>query len=350
MRRIPGTVASTLALLALTALAACAGSSRPDAATNYRTRLESVTPQVQGLDVEIVDNSYHIEVTNRTDDEIVVFGYQDEPYLRIGPDGVAENVRSPATYINRDRQGTTAVPGSADPDAEPEWATISDGNVARWHDHRTHWMGTVDPPQVQAARDERHVVIPDWVVPVRAGTTSVEVRGDLIWVPGSSTLPWWCLGVVALAGTLGLARSSAWRRGLAAAVAAVVVVDAAHAWGVASAVSGGGLEDHLAQPGAGRLVSLAGWVVGVVAIALLTRSRRSGLHAAALTGLCLAVGGGLANLDSLSRPDLLFAGPDGLARVATAASLGIGLGLLGGATWRLLIGPRQVVEDEAVPG
>ena len=50
-----------------------------------------------------------------------MLGYQDEPYLRVGPDGVFENRRSPAVYLNANRRGSTAVPRSADPDAEPDW-------------------------------------------------------------------------------------------------------------------------------------------------------------------------------------------------------------------------------------
>jgi hypothetical protein len=329
------------------AFPACSGSERADDATSYRTRLQSVTPPLSGLQVEIIENSHRIQVTNETDREVVVLGYQDEPYLRIGPDGVAENLRSPATYINRDRQGTTPVPGNVDPEADPEWSTVSDGNVARWHDHRIHWMGTVDPPAVQAAPDERHVVTPEWAVPMRAGTTPVDARGDLIWVPDRSPVLWWGLAVVILAGTLVVARSSAWRAGLAAATAIVVLVEVAHAWGVASAVAGG-RGDRLAQLGPSGLVSSVGWVAGAVAVALLTRRHPVGLHAAALAGACIAVGGGIAHLDSLTRPELLFAGPDGLARAATAGSLGIGLGLLVGSGSRLARNPDRAAPAPAV--
>ena len=41
---------------------------------------------------------------------MVVLGYDDEPYLRVGPRGVFENVKSPATYLNRSLTVTAAPP------------------------------------------------------------------------------------------------------------------------------------------------------------------------------------------------------------------------------------------------
>ena len=93
-----------------------------------------------------------------------------------GPDGVFQNRRSPATYLNADRQGTRAIPPEADPTAEPEWEQISTGQVARWHDHRTHWMGGLKPPGVQSDPDRRQTVAP-WEVVLRQGDTELDGGG-----------------------------------------------------------------------------------------------------------------------------------------------------------------------------
>src|SRR5215217_7940984 len=76
-------------------------------ATNYRTVLDDVTPAVEGVEITVIENGSRIELTNTTDTEIVVRGYEDESYLRVGSDGVFENRNSPATYINQDRNGTS---------------------------------------------------------------------------------------------------------------------------------------------------------------------------------------------------------------------------------------------------
>jgi hypothetical protein len=34
--------------------------------------------------------------------------------------------------------------------------------------------------------DQRHIVIPEWVVPIRAGDTTIEATGQLLWIPGPS--------------------------------------------------------------------------------------------------------------------------------------------------------------------
>jgi hypothetical protein len=130
-----GVMLVTLAATAAPAAAHGVGGVRP---TNYETRVLSVRPAVAGITVRAADLGDRLEVENRTDHDIVVLGYEDEPYLRVGPDGVSENRRSPSTYVNRTRRGNSPVPDSADSDARPEWRRVSDEPVARWHDHRAH--------------------------------------------------------------------------------------------------------------------------------------------------------------------------------------------------------------------
>ena len=81
--------------------------SRLDAAW---TRLESVRPQIPGVDVKVIEAGSRLQLTNDTDTEVVVQGYQGEPYLRVGPKGVFENRKSPATFLNRSRQTSGGPP------------------------------------------------------------------------------------------------------------------------------------------------------------------------------------------------------------------------------------------------
>ena len=73
------------------------------AGSDYDGRVLSVTPDIPGVSVRILQFGDELELVNRSDTEVAVPGYDDEPYLRIGPDGVWRNARSPATYINLDR-------------------------------------------------------------------------------------------------------------------------------------------------------------------------------------------------------------------------------------------------------
>lgn len=334
-------------MLWLVALAtpAAAHAVAGEDASNLLTRLLSIAPEVSGLHLEVIENGNRLELTNNTGQEIVILGYQDEPYLRVGPDGVAENVRSPATYLNRDRDATTAVPGSADADAEPEWSQISDGNVARWHDHRVHWMRDDDPQAARDAPGERHTV-QEWLVTMRAGDTLVEGRGDLVWIPGPSPLPWLALAAGLFVVTTVASWSDAWRPAVAAALAVLIVADIVHAVGVTLA-SPAGLGSQVGNIfSGGGIVSVLGWIVGIVGLVLLVRGRATGLVAAAFAGMLIAFNGGISDLGGLSRSQIIFAWPENLARAATVVALGIGLGLLAGCGSRIVRSGLPAMESE----
>ncbi|HEY5165460.1 MAG TPA: hypothetical protein VIJ44_05880, partial [Acidimicrobiia bacterium] len=83
--------------------------------SNFDTRVLAVVPVTTGIHVQAVDLGNKLQLDNHTGRDVVVLGYDDEPYLRVGPAGVFENVRSPAVYLNRTRTGNVPVPASADP-------------------------------------------------------------------------------------------------------------------------------------------------------------------------------------------------------------------------------------------
>ncbi|MFD0599682.1 hypothetical protein ACFQZ4_51285 [Catellatospora coxensis] len=160
-------------------------------ATNFATTLSALSPAVPGVSLAVVENGSRLELRNSTGREVVVRGYSDEPYARIGPDGVWLNDGSPATYLNADRFASTTVPADADPAAPPRWRKISDETVHRWHDHRIHWMLTTLPTAVAAAPTAAHR-ISDWHVDLDHDGTVLSATGSLDWVPGPSPTPGTC--------------------------------------------------------------------------------------------------------------------------------------------------------------
>src|SRR5262245_36113146 len=121
-----GVVAACCALMVLAAPPAAAhgiGGTQP---TNYASKVTRVAPDLPGVQVETIDLGNRLQLTTDSRREVVVLGYDDEPYLRVGPRGVFENTRSPATYINRTLT-PSAPPKSADSSAPPEWRRVSDG-------------------------------------------------------------------------------------------------------------------------------------------------------------------------------------------------------------------------------
>jgi len=348
-RRLVAAVAAAAALVALDAGPAAAHAVGGAQAGNYQTRIVTVEPALSGLSVEVVDAGSRLRVRNTTGHEVTVLGYAGEPYLRVGPDGVFENARSPATYLNRVRISPAPPPADANADAPPRWRRLGGGDAVTWHDHRAHWMGASDPPAVKAAPGRTQTVVPAWQVELRVGGQPVRVTGDLRWVPGPSPWPWLALAVGCLVLALAATLSRRWPLLLAALTGLLIVVDVAHTAGIWAGTSA-----STASKAFGSLVSVAGWVAGAVAIRRLLgrHPRRAGPYLL-LAGVLMADVGGIGDLQSLSRSQLAVALPDTVTRALVAATLGLGVGLAVSAvrqTQRPRRRPPAAAAEGADPG
>ena len=191
----------------------------PSAGAAVVSELQGVQPAVNGLELEVAGGDRFLLMTNATGEEVVVMGYDDEPYLRFLPSRVVEvNTRSPSKYANEDRYALQPVPAQAASDAPPRWQPVSRNGTYRWFDHRIHLMEKGRPPQV---RDEgQRTKIFDWDVPMTVGGERARALGTLEWVPASSsgTSPLLFVGLGALVlllggGALALARRRRRRAG-----------------------------------------------------------------------------------------------------------------------------------------
>jgi hypothetical protein len=143
----------------------------------------AVEPALEGLTVRVLDGDDQLQVRNDTGSELVFLGYDGEPYLRFAAEGgVFRNANSSATYLNEERYGDVDVPAGVGKDAEPEWERVRTGRTYSWHDHRIHWMSTIDPPKVREAKGEPHHVF-DWVVPGTVDGDELAIRGSLDYEP-----------------------------------------------------------------------------------------------------------------------------------------------------------------------
>jgi len=298
------------------------------AGSDFDGRVLAVTPAMPGVGVRVLQFGDEFELVNRSNTEVLVPGYSDEPYLRIGPDGVWRNSRSPATYINLDRFGRVQLPADADPAAEPSWQQVSTEPSYVWHDHRTHWMLADQLPPAVAADPTRTHRVFDWEIPLSYGGEQVTVAGELTWSPPPS--PWvvWPLyAALALAGALaGLVASTPRPLGVL-----VVVGAAAALWhALATPAPAASLGSH-----AGAIVSAllpAVMVLLVAGIGLRASLRRRGVMTglmALLTGWLLLVEG-LPDVDVLWSAHVLSNGPQVVARIAVAVLIGLGIGLVVG--------------------
>lgn len=325
-----------LLLTALPGTPALAHGSTPDA-SNFRSsvvgtvRMTGGRPagatEVQGVTWRVLGADALLQVHNTGDAEVVVLGYDGEPFLRVGPDGVFENRRSPATYLNADRFGQRAAPPGTDAQAAPEWRKVDDDPRWQWHDHRIHWMARGDPPLVERAPDVVHTVL-EWSVPFRVSDRDLALQGTLEWIPPVAVWPWLAgAAAVMVLPVLVLAACRAGERAFARAVVGLIAVVAAACVVVA-------VGDVLAVP-----ASLAdnGWAVAqtvlpvVVAVALAAPSWRpepdadeAGTATTLLVAACiLAIGCGLARLAELRASQVVTALPPWTVRAVAAASLAV---------------------------
>jgi hypothetical protein len=335
MRRILLSAAAALVWLGVAAAPASAHSVSGVSATNFHTNLTSVTPPLPGLEVKVIESGSRLQVENHSGKEIIVVGYKDEPFLRIGPDGVFQNKLSTTTYISKSRQGQEPPEAALKAKVgDTDWEKVSSDPVARWHDHRIHWMLPTNPPEVRNDPGKRHVVNAEWIVPLRQGSEAIALKGNLVWEPGPSALPWYGLIVALVALVVVVGRRAGWARGLAAVTAVVLVVDVFHALGLGLA-NAGGLGNRLGKAISQSPFSVAGWVVGTLAIVWLLRRGTDGLSLAALAGLQVALLGGVSDVSVLSHSEVPFGFGAGLARVAVAVSIGLGFGLAAAAALHL---------------
>ena len=174
--------ATTLLLCLLMASPALGHEGNPD----FRSEIDSVSPSVPGIDFQVLGYDADMELVDRDGHEVLVYGYEGEPFARILRDGtVQKNQRSPATYLNVDRYGEVEVPESADAKAPPIWKTVDDSGTLRWHDHRMHYMATGTPPQVED--ESRRTKVFDYEIPLRIDGRKGAVMGTLFWVGPADT-------------------------------------------------------------------------------------------------------------------------------------------------------------------
>lgn len=177
------------------------GSGDSVQARNTESVVESVSPTLpDGVQVSIVGFDTFVRIESKGH-EVLVEGYEEEPYLRISKDGtVAVNDSSMTTVLNSDRYANVDLSSFVKSDV-PKWRTIGTNGVAMWHDHRSHWMS----PKPPAVVDTKGTVL-TWTIPLAVDGNTVAVNGSLYLRDEASKL-WWLAAVVAVVVSVLLAMS-----------------------------------------------------------------------------------------------------------------------------------------------
>jgi len=218
-RSVVGTIVGLLAVLA-PAKVVLADAAAP---TDYESTVVSITPATDTIDVEVIGGDSFVQLTVAPGTEVLVEGYQQEPYLRFRTDGVVEeNQRAPTTYLNASRLGGGEVPAGADPALPPDWEQVATGGTFAWHDHRSHWMDP-NPPADHAPGD----VVQTQGLAMTVDAVPVEVVFAVTWLPAPSPVP---LAVGAAVGGALVLLAWCWRRRLAWPLLVVAVAALGIGW------------------------------------------------------------------------------------------------------------------------
>lgn len=331
LRRLGTALGAGFVLVLLAAAPADAHTITGVTPTNYKSEVVAVSPPLPGVHVRLLDLGNRVELTNTGAADVVVLGYQGEPYLRVGPDGVFENSQSPSVALNKvtattsASTTTTAASDNATALAPPSWRRTGGGRSVRWRDRRTRWEGPA-PAVVRAAPGAAHVVIPAWVIGLREGDIEATVFGRITYVPGPSPVPWLLISGVLLIAILSCGLLRRWGPPLSAIVALLVAVDVVHSFGI-SAASHDPVLTQLNRVVLGGIVATLGWIVGAAAIGPLQDEREGGVVGAAVAGFLLAAFSGVGDISVLTRSQVPFAFSASGARAAVAVTMGAGFGL-----------------------
>jgi hypothetical protein len=153
-----------------------------------RPIVERVTPDVPGLEVQVTYSAnYQFLLKNPSPTELTVMADSGEPFIRIGPEGVFGNYRSPSWYNSNVPDGLQKFPDQAKPGADvpPEWRKVAREPSWGWYDHRLHPVERYVPKKVQDAG--KVATLGHWKVPIRYGTETGGIQGRFEYKPSLGT-------------------------------------------------------------------------------------------------------------------------------------------------------------------
>jgi hypothetical protein len=175
--------------LVLAALAYSPAALAHGGAPGFTSTVRVLRPPVPGVSVRVLEHDDRLLLENTGNEDVVILGYDGEPYLRFSGGRVYENLNSPSKYLNGDRYGNVKLPPNANAKATPRWVIAARSDEFDWHDHRIHWMSPIPPAKVQTAPNARHHVF-DWRVPGLAAGRRFTIAGSLDYAPVPKRTLW----------------------------------------------------------------------------------------------------------------------------------------------------------------
>ena len=283
------------ALIAVSALVlpaqAMAHGRTATVALDYRLVLDPASLALPGVHVRVLDGDRDVQLRVARGVRVVVRGILDEPFLRIGPDGVWANEESATATVDR------IVPSGK------KWVRIASGGSIAWHENR------LAPPHAthvgQAGR---------FRIPVDINGRPAVIAGTFYRVARPAFWPWLVAAVALLAGVAAAVRHRPLRAGL------TIGLGLAGGLAALTAVTTFAVRDAPTGGIAWLQIGTGGVVAAVLAVLLVRLRGRARAHAAGVVG-AVAAAVSLSSLSVFWHGAVISALPASLARAACGLAL-----------------------------
>lgn len=130
--------------------------------SNTTAKVISINPPTSAFKADVIENGDRFKITRTTDKTIIILGVENEQYIKLDDNGVFLNERSATRLINESTTATISkkdldikyAKTSSDPNETPVWQKVSSASSYIFHDHRTHYMGSVPDGNVELGTNE----------------------------------------------------------------------------------------------------------------------------------------------------------------------------------------------------
>lgn len=145
----------------------------------YRAELRGSGEVVPGVDLAVLRGRVPgLFLSNETDETVVVFGPDEEPFLRVDDGGTSANILSPHWHAVAQMRPELDLPQfAADAAASPRWRSVSAAPRYGWLEPRAH-VAKAEPED-----PSRRGVVRGWTIPVEVDEERAVVEGETLWVP-----------------------------------------------------------------------------------------------------------------------------------------------------------------------
>jgi len=170
-----------VAAVSVLVVAALCGPARAHGGASVVPVLGEVVPPLPaGVEVTVVASqvSALIEIHNPLDEVLEVAQVDGTPWLRISRAAVEVATGVADTYASTSPSGGTVPSDVAAGTAPNAWVRVNDVGEWAWFEHRLHPADLV-LPRGALPGEQSSITLANWVVPVRLGDQTHEIRGTL---------------------------------------------------------------------------------------------------------------------------------------------------------------------------